>query len=102
MGATLANGNKSSSAISNYAKALLLRPRYARGWLNLGISYANLNRYEEAAKAYTQALHINPSAKHICGYIRVVLTCMDRLDLVELTNKGDIVGTASALGLELK
>lgn len=65
--------------------------RYARGWLNLGISYANLSQHEEAARAYLQALHLNPEAKHIWGYLRVALTWMDRLDLVELTNREDVM-----------
>jgi peroxin-5 len=101
VGATLANGNRSSSAIHLYSKALSIRPSYARGWLNLGISYANLSRYEDAAKAYIQALHLNPNARHIWGYVRVVLTCMDKLELVALTTKEDLVGLAAGLGVEL-
>eukprot|EP00595_Chromulina_sp_UTEXLB2642_P003645 CAMPEP_0196768492 /NCGR_PEP_ID=MMETSP1095-20130614/42839_1 /TAXON_ID=96789 ORGANISM="Chromulina nebulosa, Strain UTEXLB2642" /NCGR_SAMPLE_ID=MMETSP1095 /ASSEMBLY_ACC=CAM_ASM_000446 /LENGTH=341 /DNA_ID=CAMNT_0042138197 /DNA_START=199 /DNA_END=1221 /DNA_ORIENTATION=- len=65
LGATLANSNRSTEAISHYVKALEIRPSYARGWLNLGIAYANLNKHEYAAKAYIQALNLNPSAKHI-------------------------------------
>jgi peroxin-5 len=102
VGATLANGNRSAQALPAYSKALSIRPSYARGWLNLGIAYANLSRYEDASKAYLQALHLNPSAKHIWGYLRVVLTCMDRLELVELTTKEDIVALATTFGLELK
>jgi hypothetical protein len=30
-----------------------------------GISFANMNQYEEAAKAYVQALHLTPSAKYV-------------------------------------
>ena len=36
LGATLANHNKSEQAVQVYAKALNIRPTYARGWLNLG------------------------------------------------------------------
>ena len=87
IGATLANGNRSLEAIPAYAKALEMRPRYARGWLNLGISYANINKYNEAAKAYLQALYLNPEAHHIWNYLRVVFTCMQRLDLVQETGQ---------------
>ena len=87
IGATLANSNRSREAIPVYAKALEIRPRYARGWLNLGISYANMNKYNEAAKAYLQALYLNPQASHIWNYLRVVFTCMQRLDLVQQTGQ---------------
>lgn len=35
-------------------RALELKPKYARGWLNMGISHANLSRYHEAARCYLQ------------------------------------------------
>jgi peroxin-5 len=63
MGATLANSNRAQMALPYYAKALEIRPRYARGWRNVGIAYANTNQYEEAAKSYLQALHLSPHAK---------------------------------------
>ena len=62
IGATLANGESSTEAIQYYAEALRIRPLYARGWLNLGIAYANLGQYDEAIKAYVQALGISPDA----------------------------------------
>jgi peroxin-5 len=101
LGATLANGNKSDEAIPVYKQALKSRPTYARGWLNLGISYANLNMYDEAAKAYVQALHLSPRAKHIWGYLRVVLTCLEKLDLVELCGKEDLTALATNLNVQL-
>ena len=65
LAASYANSNQSELAIPHYARALQLRPGFARGWLNLGISFANMDRYEEAAKAYIQALHLNPEAKYV-------------------------------------
>jgi peroxin-5 len=47
LGATQANGSKSEEAIPAYHRALELKPKYARGWLNLGISHANLGNYNE-------------------------------------------------------
>jgi peroxin-5 len=111
LGATLANANRSAEAVPLYVEALSLRPTFARGWLNLGISFANLNRYSDAAKAYVQALHLNPQAGHIWGYLRVVLTCLERLDLVERcgavnrvsleTSRQATSAMAAALGLDL-
>lgn len=102
LGATLANNNKSEEAIPLYKQALGVRPTFTRGWLNLGISYANLNKYEDAAKAYLQSLHLNPKAKHIWGYLRVVLTCLGNLDLVELCGKEDTTALAKSLGINLQ
>ena len=63
LGATLANANQSLRAIPIYEKALQLRPNYARGWLNLGISHANGGNNLEAAKTYIHALELSPEAR---------------------------------------
>ena len=102
LGATLANSNESTEAIPLYEKALGFRPSYARGWLNLGISHANLNQYDEAANAYVKALHLNPQGKHMWGYLRVVFTCMNDLDAVELCGREDLTAVAKKLGLDLE
>lgn len=44
LGATLANSQRSQEALPAYHRALDIKPKYARGWLNLGISHANLSR----------------------------------------------------------
>ncbi|RQM11590.1 hypothetical protein DD237_008429 [Peronospora effusa] len=102
IGATLANSARSSEAIPAYHRytanvsayvtfsALELKPRYARGWLNLGISHANLGNYEEATKCYLQALSLNNRADHIWSYLRICFTCMERFDLVKLADTRDI------------
>merc|ERR1712151_489308 len=41
LGATLANSERSKQAMPAYHRALELKPKYARGWLNLGISHMN-------------------------------------------------------------
>ncbi|KAI9922560.1 hypothetical protein PsorP6_000097 [Peronosclerospora sorghi] len=100
-GATLANSARSSEAIPAYhrslnhvrlwcSSALELKPRYARGWLNLGISHANLGNYEEATKCYLQALSLNSRADHIWSYLRICFTCMERFDLVKMADTRDI------------
>eukprot|EP00605_Chrysophyceae_sp_TOSAG23-4_P002137 GSChrysophyteH1.ASY1.ANO1.2364.1 assembled CDS len=102
LGATLANSNGSADAIPLYTKALEMRPSYARGWLNLGISHANLNQYEEAARAYVNALDLNPQGKHMWGYLRVVFTCMNELDAVEMCGKEDLQSIARFLDVQLR
>ena len=83
LGATLANGSRSNQALPAYHRALEIKPKYARGRLNLGISHANMQNYEAAARCYLQALRLNPGATHIWSYLRVAFTCMKRPDLVE-------------------
>ena len=109
LGATLANSNQSLEAIPSYHKyvtgrlqpskvkisnehcrALEVRPRYARGWLNLGVSHANSGQYQEASRCYLQALTLNPHAVHIWSYLRIAFTCLDRFDLVKLTDTRDL------------
>lgn len=76
-------GSRSEEALPAYHTALSLRPRYARGWLNLGISHANLGRNASAARCYLAALRLNPGATHIWNYLRMVFTNMERYDLVQ-------------------
>ena len=67
-----------------------VRPKYARGWLNLGVSHANSGQYHEAARCYLQALSLNSDALHIWSYLRIAFTCLDRFDLVKLTDTRDL------------
>ena len=90
LGASLANHNQSMEALPAYHRSLELKPKYARGWLNLGISHANLGQYHEAARCYLQAVTLNPKATHIWSYLRIAFTCMDRFDLVKLTDTQDL------------
>lgn len=99
LGATLANSNRSGEAIALYNKSLQLRPQYVRGLLNLGISFANLNQYADSAKAYIKTLRLNPNAKHIWNYLRMVLSCMDRMDLVEIAGREDLESLETSLGI---
>jgi peroxin-5 len=40
LGATLANSQRSEGALPAYHKALDIKPKYARAWLNMGTSAA--------------------------------------------------------------
>jgi peroxin-5 len=84
LGATLANGNRSDEALPSYREALSLKPKYARGWLNMAISHSNLHNYFEAARCYLQTLSLNPDAKHVWSYLRIALTCDEKWDLLPL------------------
>ena len=90
LGATLANGSNSQEALPAYRRAMEIKPKYARGRLNLGISQANLGHYGKAAESYLQALHLNEKATHIWGYLRIAFTCMERPDLVSLVEQRNI------------
>jgi len=92
LGATLANGNRSEEALPSYRAALGLKPKYARGWLNMAIGHSNLRNYSEAARCYLQTLSLNPEARHVWSYLRVALTCDERWDLLPLAASQDLGG----------
>ena len=82
LGATLANNNLSDMALPAYRAALRLKPKYARGWLNMAISHSNLYNYNEATRCYLQTLSLNPDARHVWSYLRIALTCDEKWDLL--------------------
>jgi peroxin-5 len=82
LGATLANNNRSDEALPAYRAALSLKPKYARGWLNMAISHSNLYNYNEATRCYLQTLSLNPDARHVWSYLRIALTCDEKWDLL--------------------
>jgi peroxin-5 len=84
LGATLANGNRSDEALPSYREALSLKPKYARGWLNMAISHSNLHNYTDSSRCYLQTLSLNPDAKHVWSYLRIALTCDEKWDLLPL------------------
>ena len=87
LGATLANGGRSEEALDAYGRALSIRPRYARGWLNLAIAHGNLGNHEEAARCHLQVLSLHPNATQVWGYLRIALTCSERWDLLPLLSQ---------------
>ena len=92
LGATLANSNRSEEALPNYKVALKLKPKYARGWLNMAISHSNMHNYSEAARCYLQTLSLNPEANHVWSYLRIALTCDEKWELLPLAASRDLVG----------
>ena len=72
VGATLANSSRSEEALPAYHRALELKPKYARAWLNMGISHANLSRYSEAARCYIQVREGGRGPRALLRYTRRV------------------------------
>jgi len=90
LGATLANSNHSKEALAPYYKSLQIKPTYTRARANLGISYLNLEMYQEAAVQFMSCLAIQPAAKHIWMSLQTVFSRMERDDLLEKTLQYDI------------
>jgi tetratricopeptide (TPR) repeat protein len=59
-GMTLFQPGKYDDAVTCFAKALEIDPRYGAAWLNMGDALHNLGRYEEAVRCYNQVLGIDP------------------------------------------
>ncbi|RHY27782.1 hypothetical protein DYB32_006530 [Aphanomyces invadans] len=55
--------------------------------------------YEDAAHCYLQALQQNDQADHIWSYLRIAFTCMERFDLVKLTDIKDVGAFRSEFNL---
>ncbi|KAL6073868.1 Peroxin-5 [Balamuthia mandrillaris] len=90
LGATLANSNHSKEALGPYYQALKIKPTYTRARANLGISYLNMEMYEEAARQFLACLAIQPSAKHIWMSLQTVFSRLERDDLLEKSLKYDV------------
>ena len=80
--ATLANSGRSERALPAYHKALQIRPKYARAWLNMAIANSNLHNYQEAARCYLQTFSLNPAAVHCWSYLRIALSCGEQYNLI--------------------
>ncbi|VDM38147.1 unnamed protein product [Toxocara canis] len=62
LGATLANGDRTTEAISAYRQALALFPAYVRARYNLGISCMHLSSYNDAIEHFISALELQQSS----------------------------------------
>ena len=54
-----------------FRRIILLEPANYKAYYNLGISYYNLGRFEDALDAYKTAIKVNPNYKH--GYYNIGL-----------------------------
>ncbi|XP_028282510.1 PEX5-related protein isoform X2 [Parambassis ranga] len=99
LGATLANGNRSEEAVEAYTRALELQPGFIRSRYNLGISCINLGAHREAVSNFLTALnqqrrsqrcsHQQMSA-NIWAALRIAISMMDRPELFQAANMGDL------------
>ncbi|KAM7379879.1 hypothetical protein PAMP_005396 [Pampus punctatissimus] len=99
LGATLANGNRSEEAVEAYTRALELQPGFIRSRYNLGISCINLGAHREAVSNFLTALnqqrrsqrcsHQQMSA-NIWAALRIAISMMDRPELFQAANIGDL------------
>lgn len=60
-------------AIVYLEKSVDLHPRYANGWLNLGLCYYNMKDYAKASAAWHRVYLIFPSNPILQGYARMLL-----------------------------
>lgn len=90
VGATLANSGRSTEAVGYYRRALQIKPNYVRAVVNLAISYGNLGEYDAAAKEYVRALGMNAQNDQVWGYLRTVLICAGRMDLLPAIDQRDV------------
>jgi len=60
---------------------------------------SSLGNYDAAARYYTRALGLNPSAASVWGYLRSSLTCGDRTDLLAAVADSDLEALQRALPL---
>ena len=63
LGKALSRQNLYTQAIPHYVKATQLDKMYIQAWCNLGNSYLSQSRFEDAGKAFQNALRINPNFK---------------------------------------
>ncbi len=63
LGKALSRQNLHTQAIPHYVKATQLDRMYIQAWCNLGNSYLSQSRFEDAGKAFQNALRINPNFK---------------------------------------
>lgn len=79
-------------------RALSIKPRYARGWLNMGIANSHVGDYAEAARCYLAALSLNPRAEHIWVYLRIALSCLGKYELAAMAERREIAPLSAEFG----
>lgn len=67
LGASLANGNRSTEAVDAYQRALEIHPGFIRARYNVGIICINLKAYREAVEHFLTALNHQASSRNRSG-----------------------------------
>lgn len=81
LGASLANGNRSTEAVEAYQRALEIRPGFIRARYNVGIICINLKAYREAVEHFLVALNHQASSRNRSG-LNVDLTSNQMSDTI--------------------
>ncbi|XP_057714281.1 PEX5-related protein [Corythoichthys intestinalis] len=106
LGATLANGRRSSEAVLAYGKALQLRPGFVRCRYNLGVSCLHLGAHREAVSNFLKALKQQQRrdggteddcvSASVWAALQVALADMDAPQLLRAAHDRDLDGLAAA------
>jgi len=68
------------TAIQYFQEASAVNPLDSQPWYNLGVTYAEVNKTEEALKAYARALQFNPNCAEAHNNMGVIYKSKDDLD----------------------
>ncbi len=71
------------TAIFYLDKAVKLHPRYANGWLNLGLCYYNKKDYEQAAYSWEKVYGIFPSNPILQSYAQMLIASANQRAMVK-------------------
>ncbi|XP_073993738.1 peroxisomal biogenesis factor 5 [Rhodnius prolixus] len=112
LGATLANGSRSEEAVDAYRSALQLSPGFIRARYNLGITCVHLGAHREAGEHLLTALNQQASGRgpqgefslsmseSIWNTLKLVISLLDRNDLMEDVNKRNLSKLNEEFGIE--
>ena len=79
--------NQYATAVTKLEKAIALEPAFARAYDNLGLCYEALGRFDEAARAWEQAIRLNADEKPCSPWptlnLGLMLTRLDKPDEAE-------------------
>ncbi|KAG8985369.1 Peroxisomal membrane signal receptor PTS1, partial [Tulasnella sp. 427] len=104
LGSCLSNGAKPEEALNVYREALRIRPTYTRAIFNVGVACLNIGAYKEAAEHFLSALSSQKTSsggvpppdlnatrsEQLWKTLRKTFESMNRSDLVDLADKGDV------------
>lgn len=115
LGASLANGNRSTEAVNAYQRALEIEPGFIRARYNVGIICINLKAYNEAAEHFLQALNMqadsltrsglhqtkpsNQMSETIWSTLRMAISLMGRMNLQSAVDDRNLKALNEAFNL---
>lgn len=115
LGASLANGNRSTEAVEAYQRALQIHPGFIRARYNVGIICINLKSYREAVEHFLTALNHQASSRSRSGIkvdlssnqmsdtiwstLRMAISLMGRHDLQPAIDNRDLAALNQAFEL---